>query len=399
MGYPLKKHASTLDIFFIFLRLGLTSFGGPIAQLGYFREEFVHKKKWVDDHTYSDLVALSQLLPGPLSSQVGIGLGFLQAGLPGAMAACLGFVLPSALALTLFGMMVINDWTGISGSWLHSIKVAVVAIVAQALWAMGKNLCPDKERATLAVVASAFLSLVPGVWGQVSVILGGALFGWIALSDTLLPLHTPQGMRLSKRIGVGALILFGTLLIAVPVLALETHSAFLKFFNDFYRTGAFVFGGGHVVLPLLQSQFVGQGLVSNDVFLAGYGAAQVIPGPLFTFAAYLGAVSSSALQGWVGALVAVIAIFLPGFLLSVGVLPFWAELRHYSWAKRLMLGVNAAVVGLLMAAFYNPVFTAAIHSPRDFSLAAGAFLLLVFWEVPSWLVVLLCVTIGSWFLA
>jgi chromate transporter len=380
--------SQTLLIFAIFLRLGLTSFGGPVAHLGYFRDEFVKRRAWLDDHAYGDLVALSQFLPGPASSQVGIGLGLLRGGLPGALAAWLGFTLPSAIVLVLFGLALTHWGTGGGGAWLHGLKVVAVAVVAQALWGMGKSLCPDRPRASLAVAAAAVACWQPGVLGQVGVMLVGALLGALWLEPAGALPHSPFPVRLSKRGGVLALLLFAALLAGLPLLA-QQGGYLVRLFDSFFRAGALVFGGGHVVLPVLQAEVVPRGWLSNDAFLAGYGAAQAVPGPLFTFAAYLGAVSTQAPNGWLGAAVALVAIFLPGFLLVLGCLPLWEGLRRHPRMQRAMLGVNAAVVGLLLAAFYQPVWTGAIRAPADFALAAVAFLLLMFWKAPPWLVVAL----------
>lgn len=384
-----KDRSHVVDIFLIFLRLGLTSFGGPIAHLGYYREEFVVRRKWLDEHAYADLVALCQFLPGPASSQVGMALGLSRGGILGAIAAFLGFTLPSAIALVLFGLGISHFGSQLDSGWLHGLKVVAVAVVAQALWGMGKTLAPDSRRATIAVAAAIIVSLVPSALGQVGVIVASGLVGWALLrSDTALP-HTLLRVPLARRAGAVLLAAFVLLLLLLPVVAGATKSHGMELFDSFYRAGSLVFGGGHVVLPLLQSQVVPAGWVSNEAFLAGYGAAQAVPGPLFTFAAYLGAVSSQSPSGWAGAAITLVAIFLPGFLLITGTLPFWEQLRRYTGIKRAMLGINAAVVGLLLAAFYNPVWTSAIKSPADFCLAATALLALVFWKLPPWLVVLL----------
>jgi chromate transporter len=384
-----RKQGHVLEIFWAFLRLGLTSFGGPIAHLGYFREEFVARRRWLDEHAYADLVALCQFLPGPASSQVGMALGLSRGGILGALAAFLGFTLPSAIALVLFALGISHFGNQLGSGWLHGLKVVAVAVVAQALWGMGKSLAPDKQRATLAIAATVIVTFIPSALGQVGVIIASGIIGWVLLrSDTALP-HTSLPVPVKKAVGACLLALFFVLLILLPLFAKGTDSYVVKLFDSFYRAGALVFGGGHVVLPLLQSQVVPAGWVSNDAFLAGYGAAQAVPGPLFTFSAYLGAVSSQTPSGWIGAVIALTAIFLPAFLLIVGTLPFWEGLRHYVGIKRAMLGINAAVVGLLLAAFYNPVWISAIHSAADFCLAAIAFLLLVFWKWPPWLVVAL----------
>jgi chromate transporter len=390
-----EQHGGILEIFWIFLRLGLTSFGGPIAHLGYFREEFVSRRKWLDEHAYADVVALCQFLPGPASSQVGMALGLSRGGISGAIAAFLGFTLPSAIALVLFALGISHFGSQINSGWLHGLKVVAVAVVAQALWGMGRTLAPDKQRATVAVAATIVATFVPSAIGQVSVIAASGILGWAFLrSDAVLP-HTSLPVPVKRLTGACALAAFFLLLLILPFLAQNTNSYVLKLCDGFFRAGALVFGGGHVVLPLLQSQVVPAGWVSNDAFLAGYGAAQAVPGPLFTFAAYLGAVSTQVPSGWSGATIALAAIFLPAFLLVVGALPFWENLRRYIGIKRAMLGINAAVVGLLLAAFYHPVWTSAIHNAADFCLAAAAFLLLVFWKWPPWLVVVLTAVVAG----
>ena len=391
----LEHETSVLDIFFIFLKLGLTSFGGPIAHLGYFRSEFVERRKWLDDPAYADLVALCQFLPGPASSQVGIALGLLRRGLPGALASWLGFTLPSAVALVLFALVMTTVGGGADGAWLHGLKVVAVAVVAQALWGMGKNLCPDRSRASVAVVAAVIVSWMPGAPAQIGVIVAGGLIGALWLAPVNILPRSPLPFRLGKRVGVAVLAIYFALLVLLPLMAGQSESYTLQLFDSFYRAGALVFGGGHVVLPLLQAEVVPAGWVSNDAFLAGYGAAQAVPGPLFTFAAYLGAVSSQSPNGWIGAVVALAAIFLPAFLLVIGALPLWESARRHPAMQRAMLGVNAAVVGLLLAAFYHPVWTSGIVSTADFVLAALAFLLLVFWKTPPWLVVIMCAVLAG----
>jgi len=386
-GRP-DQDAGVPGIFLIFLRLGLTSFGGPVAHLGYFREEFVNRRKWLDDHAYSDLVALCQFLPGPASSQVGIALGLSRRGVAGAVAAWLGFTLPSAIALTVFALTLAHPGSSTGGNWLHGLKVVAVAVVAQALWAMGKSLCPDRLRASFALGAAMAVAAVPGPLGQVLVIVMGGLLGWRLLKATAILPHSAMTIPVSRRSGMIALCIFAGLLALLPVLAEQSHSYTIQLFNGFFRTGALVFGGGHVVLPLLQAQVVPTGWVSDNTFMAGYGAAQAVPGPLFTFAAFLGAVSSQSPSGWQGGAIAVVAIFLPSFLLVIGTLPLWESLRRHSAMQRAMLGVNATVVGLLLAAFYQPVWTSAILSLADFCLAALCFLLLGFWKTPPWAVVI-----------
>lgn len=383
-----SRASSLIQIFLVFLRLGLTSFGGPTAHLGYFQNEFVVRRKWLDEHAYADLVALCQFLPGPASSQVGMALGLSRGGIPGAIMAWLGFTLPSAIMLVLFGLGFSTLSSTLGTGWLHGLKVVTVAVVAQALWSMGKNLCPDKLRASVAIAAAAITIMIPSALGQIGVIIAGAVFGWLFLQPaTLLP-STHLRISTGHRTSLIMLVIFLLLLVLLPVIGAKTDIYAIQLFDSFYRAGSLVFGGGHVVLPLLQSEVVPKGWVSNDVFLAGYGAAQAVPGPLFTFSAYLGSVSAGNPSGWVGAVIALVAIFLPSFLLIIGTLPFWEHLRRYTVMQRAMLGINAAVVGLLLSAFYHPVWTSAILSVADFILAAVAFLLLQFWKVPSWLVVI-----------
>ena len=380
---------STLAVFKAFLVLGLTSFGGPIAHLGYFREEFVTRRKWLEDRVYADLVALCQFTPGPASSKVGIGIGLAKAGLPGALAAWVGFTAPSAIALLLFAYGVDAFAGNLDAGWLHGLKVVAVAVVAQAVWGMARNLCPDAPRFTLAVGAAIIAMLWPTSLGQISAIVVGALVGYFFLGGKTDDTHVDMRISLGRAAGALCLTLFFGLLIALPAISLLYPSQALALFDSFYRSGSLVFGGGHVVLPLLQSEVVPPGWISNDVFLAGYGAAQAVPGPLFTFAAYLGAMMGTQPSGWQGALLCIVAIFLPAFLLTIGVLPFWDGLRRFRFVRAALVGVNAAVVGLLLAALYHPVWTSAIKSPADFGLGLAAFALLVFWKTPPWLVVVL----------
>src|SRR5713101_7647917 len=384
-----KTAGNALEVFRIFLRLGLTSFGGPVAHLGYYRAEFVERRKWLDEHSYADIVALCQFLPGPASSQVGMSIGILRAGLPGALAAWLGFTMPSAVAMILFGYGVTRFGDLSHAAWLHGLKIVAVAVVAQAVWGMARSLCPDKERASVAVGAAILALAVPSAAGQVGAIAAGGLVGWGLLANRA-PVQpgAPLAVHLPRAWSIAAAILFFGLLIGLPLLAVALPAQPLRLFDSFYRSGALVFGGGHVVLPLLQAEVVPPGWVSNDAFLAGYGAAQAVPGPLFTFAAYLGTVMGPAPNGWVGGLLCLVAIFLPSFLLLIGALPFWDALRRRPAVQSALLGVNAAVVGLLLAALYRPVWTSAIFGPADFALGIVAFLLLALWAVPPWLVVI-----------
>jgi chromate transporter len=379
---------SPWKVFLVFLHLGLTSFGGPIAHLGFFRTEFVDRRRWLSEAHYADVVALSQFLPGPASSKVGIIIGVMRAGIPGALAAWLGFTMPSALALIAFGYGVaaLGDLSG--AGWLHGLKIVAVAVVAQAVWGMARNLCPDRERLAIAAAATVVVLAMPSSLGQVLAIVLGGLIGWRYLPGEEIAL-IPLPIRISRLWSIGSLVLFFALLVGLPLAVAATGSHLLAVFDAFYRSGSLVFGGGHVVLPLLQASTVQPGWLGNDAFLAGYGAAQAVPGPLFTFAAYLGTVMGPAPNGWIGGLFCLIAIFLPAFLLAIGPLPFWNWFRQHPAMRSVLKGVNAAVVGLLLAALYNPVWISAIHSSADFAIAAVALLLLVSWKVPPWLVVIL----------
>jgi chromate transporter len=371
-----------------FLKLGLTSFGGPVAHLGYFRAEFVAGRAWLTEPAYADLVALCQFLPGPASSQAGIGIGLMRAGVAGALAAWAGFILPSALVMVLFAYGV-ERFAGAAGGWLHGLKIAAVAVVAQAVWGMAQALCPDRERATLAVLATIVVLTFPTAWGQVGAIALGALAGLIVLPRAAAPPGSDLAMPIGRGFALACLVLFCVLLVGLPILAAAVPSHALELAASFYRSGSLVFGGGHVVLPLLQASVVPPGWIGDDAFLAGYGAAQAVPGPLFTFAAYLGAAMEPAPNGWAGAVICLLAVFLPSFLLVFGALPFWAQLRERPAAQTALRGVNAAVVGLLLAALYKPVWTSAILGPADFAIGVTAFLLLAMWRTPLWLVVVL----------
>lgn len=393
-----SRHAhpgSVREVFAAFGRLGLTSFGGPVAHLGYFQEEFVNRRRWLDEKGYADLVALAQFLPGPASSQVGLALGLSRAGLPGALAAWVGFTLPSAIALILFGYGIVAFGQEVGSGWLRGLKIVAVAVVANAVWGMARTLAPDRRRATLAVTAAVIVLLISSAWSQIIVILAGAVIGRLFLKSpadgapSAIPVPTGRGTA------VACLAVFAILLVLLPVLTAFYPSQALALFDNFYRAGALVFGGGHVILPLLETGVVDPGWVSADDFLAGYGAAQAVPGPLFTFAAFLGTVSDIPPNGVAGGLLCLVAVFLPSFLLIVGVMPFWDALRRRRGAQSALAGVNAAVVGLLLAALYDPVWTSAIASPADFALAATAFLLLALWKVPPWLVVILSAAGGA----
>ncbi len=382
-------------IFLIFLRLGLTSFGGPIAHLGYFREEFVVRRRWLSEEGYADLVALCQFLPGPASSQVGIGIGLSRGGIPGAIAAWSGFTLPSALALIAFalGLNALGDTAG--SGWLYGLKVAAVAVVAQAVLGMLEKLCPDWPRRLIMVAAALIALAVSGIVGQLSALVVAALIGLKFACKKDSKDSTALHLAVNKSISTGAILLFLGLLGVLPLFAGLTGNNGIALFDSFYRSGALVFGGGHVVLPLLQAEVVIPGWISEDLFLAGYGAAQAVPGPLFTLSAFLGAAMTAGPGGISGGLWCLLAMFLPSFLLVIGILPFWDGLRRNQLVRKLLYGINAGVVGLLAAALIYPVFTTAIHGVVGLLLAGVAFWLLVYRKLPAWLVVLVCGLVGQ----
>jgi chromate transporter len=398
-----------IEIFTAFLRLGLTAFGGPVAHLGFFHEEFVRRRRWLDENAYADLVALCQFLPGPASSQVGMALGLRRAGLPGMGLAWLGFTLPSAILMIAFAYGMGSAGAGVAhAGWLRGLKLAAVAVVAQAVWTMAQRLCPDRARVTVALLAAAAVLVLPTAGAQVLAIAAGALAGRFLLpaaksgaarSDHALAsaVSPPSSSDRHRARSVVALVTFLALLAGLPLLArLFPGSTALRVGSGFYRAGSLVFGGGHVILPLLQAETVVPGWISPDRFLAGYGAAQAIPGPLTTFAGYLGASLPAPLpHGWGGGLLCLAAIFLPSALLVLGTLPFWEDVRHRPDAQAALRGANAAVVGVLLAALYQPVWTSAVHGPNEFVLGLLAFGLLVFWRRPPWLVVLLAAAAGQ----
>lgn len=383
------------EVFLAFLKLGLTAFGGPVAHLGYFREEFVRRRGWLDEAAYADLVALCQFLPGPASSQVGFGLGLLRAGLSGALAAWLGFTLPSAVLMIAFAYGV----GFMTGRWaqgvIHGLKLVAVAVVAQAVWGMARTLTPDLKRLVIAALACATILLVAGAFGQIAALLFGAVAGLaVCRAGQDEARSDPHPVTASRRTGVVAAVLFLSVLIGAPVLAHMTDNAMLARFSAFYRSGALVFGGGHVVLPLLKQAVVDTGWIGPDVFLAGYGAAQAVPGPLFTFAAFLGAAMPGAPNGVLGGLIGLAGIFLPGLLALLAALPFWSDLQVFKSARAVMRGANAAVVGILAAALYNPVGVSAIRHPADLGLAAAGFILLTRFRTPPVIVVVLGAAAG-----
>ena len=392
------KRSHLLEVLAIFTRLGLTSFGGPIAHLGYFREEIVIRRKWVDERTYGDLVGLCQFLPGPASSQTGISLGIMRAGLLGGLMAWVGFTLPSAILLTLFAY-----WTSVLRSVialgiLHGLMVVAVAVVAQAVWGMARTHCPDRSRATIAILAVIATLLLPAGIVQVAIIATAGFVGWFLFKNSdFTTVTTSSALRslIPRALAIASLALFTALLVLflLPNLFYQLHA--LVLFASFYRSGALVFGGGHVVLPLLQAAVVLPGWVTETQFLTGYSAAQAVPGPLFTFSAYLGAIEQPSPNGWVGAIIALLGIYLPSFLLLIGILPFWNSLRNQSAFQAALRGINAAVVGLLLAALYQPVWTSTIKNGYDFLFALAAFGLLVIWKLPPWIVVILAAIVGG----
>lgn len=391
------RTSSPREIFLVALRLGCLSFGGPVAHLGYFRAEYVERRRWLDDARFADIVALCQFLPGPASSQVGFAIGRLRGGLAGGLAAWLGFTLPSAALMIAFalGVTALGDLSG--AGWLAGLKVTAVAVVAKAVRDLHGRLCPDGLRTAMALVAAALLLLAPGPWAQVLVIAGGAVLGALVLGgrvDAATPAPAAEAAPRGGR-GLAWLAAFALLLAGLPLLARDTAAPTLQLVDTFYRAGSLVFGGGHVVLPLLETSVVRGGWLDADTFLAGYGAAQALPGPLFTFSAFLGAAAGRGPGGVGGGLVALLAVFLPSWLLVLGVLPWWERLRGRAGVRAALAGTNAAVVGLLLAALYQPVWTAAIHGPRSMAvlLLAGGLLLVARW--PPWLVVLASALAGQ----
>ena len=388
LGEAAGKQGAPIEVFQVFLKLGLTSFGGPVAHLGYFRDELVVRRKWIDEESYVDLVALCQFLPGPASSQVGFSLGVLRGnGVMGGLAAWLGFTMPSALILVAFALGAAAFTGPVAEGFLHGLKLVAVAVVAQAVWGMTRTLTPDRTRAAIALAAIVVVVMVAGSFGQILAIALGAAAGLGLCGGEAKAAMGRLRFPVSRRGGMAALALFAAFFIIPPIVGDGSRAVAL--FDVFYRSGALVFGGGHVVLPLLQAEVVAPHWVTNERFLAGYGLTQAMPGPLFTFAAYLGAEMQPAPNGIAGSAIALVAIFLPGVLLVYGMLPFWDELRNGRRMQAAMRGANAAVVGILGLALYNPIWTSAVLTPRDFTLALSGFLLLTVWKAPPWIVVVL----------
>jgi chromate transporter len=387
-----SKVSLLFEILMISAKLGFTSFGGPIAHLGYFHDEYVRRRKWLDEQAYANLVALCQFLPGPASSQVGIGIGVIRGGFLGGISAFVGFTTPSVVLLILFALILKGVDIGNAG-WIHGLKIVAVAVVAHAIWGMAQKLTPDLTRKAIALLALMCTLLWQTAYTQVFVILIAAVAGFIIYKGQKEDSPTTIQVPLSRRFAYICLGLFFGLLIVLPILRELTGSSFVAMFDSFYRSGSLVFGGGHVVLPLLEREFVPSGWLSNEAFLAGYGAAQAVPGPLFTFGAYLGAV----MDGWAGGLLATFAIFLPAFLLVLGTLPFWVSINRNPEIKGALMGVNAAVVGILISAFYDPIWTSTIIAPIDFAFAALLFSMLAYWKLPPWVIVVTGI-IGGFFL-
>ena len=392
---PTAPRGSVGEVFVAFLKLGLTSFGGPIAHLGYFRDELVVRRRWLDEAAYVELVALCQFLPGPASSQVGFALGLQRAGWGGALAAWMAFTLPSALLMLLFALGAASLGGPLGSGLINGLKIVAVAIVAHAVWGMARTLCPDRERIAIALGAVWLVAFLTGSVGQLGAIVLGGIAGTLLFRTIQPSPAAPVFFPLSPRVGFIAGGAFVALLVLLPLFTFIAGSGgSLALFDAFYRAGALVFGGGHVVLPLLETEVVHTGRIGADEFLAGYGAAQALPGPLFTFAAYLGALADMAPGAIVGAIIALVAIFVPGLLILIALLPFWNRLRNAPRMQAALRGTNAAVVGILAAALYDPVFTSAVASPAHFALALAGFIALSMWKMPPWAVVVLCALAG-----
>ena len=393
-----RRAGSPLEVLLVFLRLGVSCFGGPIAHIGYFRDEFVLRRRWIDEQAFADLVGLCQFLPGPASSQVGFSIGLMRAGYRGGLAAWTGFTLPSAIALVLFAYGAGELGGPIGIGLLHGLKLVAVAIVAQAVFGMARSLCPDRQRASIAVAAALIILFAASSVSQIAAILLGGIIGFWLCRSGARATGEKLTVPVSRTVGLGALAAFFALLVGLPILSGALNAQGVALFEAFYRSGALVFGGGHVVLPLLREAFVTPGWVSDDAFLAGYGAAQAIPGPLFTFAGYLGTVVSPPPHGLPGAVLGLIGIFLPGVLILIGTLPFWGSFRERAGAQAVMRGINAAVVGVLGAALYNPVWTSSVKTSGDFGIALVGFVILTVWRAPP-LVAVIVSALGGMALA
>jgi chromate transporter len=393
---PTLPQNAAFEVFRVALRLGLTSFGGPIAHLGYFRDEYVVRRKWVDEHTYAELVALGQILPGPASSQVGMMIGMLRAGMLGGVVSWLGFTLPSAVALLVFAYGVASFNVADAG-WLHGLKLVAVPVVAQAVWGMASTLTPDKQRITIAIVAAIAALTLETAWVQVGIIVAAAVIGWrfLGAAQAMPPVQENIGTRRSLGMALATLVVIGLILFGLPIVRQFVSNQALAEFDSFFRVGSLVFGGGHVVLPLLEHEVVPPGWATTEQFLAGYGAAQAVPGPLFTFAAYLGAAMHPGPLAWLYGTFTLVAIFLPAYLFVLARMPLWNLMRTHTHFQAAIRGVNAGVVGILLAALYDPIWTTAVKTPADFSLALVLFGMLMFWRLPPWVVVVSAATGGA----
>lgn len=386
----MEKKSSLLEILWTSIKLGLTSFGGPVAHLGYFKEEYVDKKKWLNDKLYADIIALCQFLPGPASSQVGIAIGMLRGGLLGGIVSWFGFTIPSVIVLIIFALL-FQTFTLGDANFISSLKIVAVAVVAHAVLGMSKKLTPDKPRIAMALAALFILLVFPSAWMQIAVIIGAAILGYFLFSKEAESKLQPIKVTITKTQGMISFFILIMLLVGLPILSQITTNTYVTIFDMFFRVGAIVFGGGHVVLPLMEQQVVPTGLLTSSEFLAGYGIANAVPGPLFTFSSYIGTMIS----GVMGGVIATIAMFLPSFLLVMAALPFLSELRNRPSFQGILAGVNASVVGILLAAFYDPVFTSGIQNGMDFALATILFALLSFWKKPAWMIVILGIILGE----
>ncbi|WP_068673902.1 chromate efflux transporter [Oceanobacillus sp. Castelsardo] len=386
----MEKKTSLFEILWTSIKLGLTSFGGPVAHLGYFKEEYVDKKKWLNDKLYADIIALCQFLPGPASSQVGIAIGMLRGGLLGGIASWFGFTIPSVIVLIVFALL-FQTFTLGDANFISSLKIVAVAVVAHAILGMSRKLTPDKPRIAMALAALFILLIFPSAWMQIAVIIGAAILGYFMFTKEAQSKLQPIKVTITKTQGIISFSILMILLIGLPILSQFTTNTYVNIFDMFFRVGAIVFGGGHVVLPLMEQQVVPTGLLTSSEFLAGYGMANAVPGPLFTFSSYIGTMIS----GVLGGIIATIAMFLPSFLLVVAALPFLGELRSRPGFQGILAGVNASVVGILLAAFYDPVFTSGIQNGMDFALAAILFALLSFWKKPAWMIVIIGIILGE----
>lgn len=395
----LKKELSSKipisTVFLAFLKLGCIAFGGPVAHLSYFRDEFIARRKWLSDHKYADLIALCQFLPGPASSQMAMAIGLIKSGIGGTIAAWIAFTIPSGVLLTLFGLSLSTFGNFFNDGWLHGLKIATIVVVADAVWNMARTLCPDIQRVSIMLVATLLMFTWTTAFTQIGVIIAGGLVGFLFLKKNSGDSLHSLGVNVNPNWGIVCLTIFFVLLIALPLVATVFPTHALVLIDRFYRVGSLVFGGGHVVLPLLQTAVVQPGWVSNDIFLAGYGLTQAMPGPLFSFAAYLGTVMNLAPNGVMGGIICLIAIYLPSFLLVIGILPFYDKFRELSGVRSALSGINATVVGILLAAFYRPIWVSGILSFLDLGIAIILFIFLHFWRLPPWLVVIICAASGE----